>query len=154
MRNGYLNNEMSLCLVYLWKSRFLSTNVHDDIIKWKHFLHYWPFVRGIHRSPVVSPHKSQWRRALVFSLIWAWTNGWANNRDAGDLRCHCAHYDVTVMIWFPKLTPAYSICLLTGPLAGVVAISKSNFQTYFSNLYNEHVQLNHTHVNATGIYLW
>ena len=25
--------------------------LHDDIIKWKHFLRYCPFVRGIHRSP-------------------------------------------------------------------------------------------------------
>ena len=25
---------------------------HDDAIKWKHFPRYWPFVRGIHRSPV------------------------------------------------------------------------------------------------------
>ena len=25
-------------------------------------------------------------------------NGWVNNRDAGDLRRHCAHYDTTVMI--------------------------------------------------------
>ena len=24
---------------------------HDDVIKWKHFPRYWPFVRGIHRSP-------------------------------------------------------------------------------------------------------
>ena len=23
---------------------------HDDVIKWKHFPRYWPFVRGIHRS--------------------------------------------------------------------------------------------------------
>ena len=53
----------------------------------------WPFVRG----PVDSLHKGQWRRALMFSLICAWTNGWANNRDAGDLRRHHAHYDVTVM---------------------------------------------------------
>ena len=56
-----------------------------------------PFVRGIHRSPVNSPHKGQWRRALLFSLICAWINGWVNNREAGDLRHHCAHYDVTVM---------------------------------------------------------
>ena len=27
---------------------------------------YWPFVRGIHRSPVNSPHKGQWRGALMF----------------------------------------------------------------------------------------
>ena len=25
---------------------------HNDVIKWKHFPRYWPFVRGIHRSPV------------------------------------------------------------------------------------------------------
>ena len=27
----------------------------------------------------------------------AWINGWVNNGEAGDLRCHCTHYDVTVM---------------------------------------------------------
>ena len=43
--------------------------VHDDVIKWKHFPHYWPFVRVIHQSPVNYPHKSQWCRALMFSLI-------------------------------------------------------------------------------------
>ena len=37
---------------------------------------------GIHRSPVNSPHKGQWRGALMFSLICAWTNSWANNEDA------------------------------------------------------------------------
>ena len=41
---------------------------HDDVIKWKHFPCYWPFVRGIHRSPVNSPHKGQWRGALMFTL--------------------------------------------------------------------------------------
>ena len=72
---------------------------HDDVIKWKHFPRYWPFVRGIHRSPVNSPHKGQWRGALVFSLIWAWINGWVNNREAGDLRRQRAHYDVIVTRW-------------------------------------------------------
>ena len=42
-------------------------------------------------------HKGQWRRALVFSLICVWTNVWVNNQDAGDLRRHRAHYDVTEM---------------------------------------------------------
>ena len=36
--------------------------------------------------------------ALMFSLICVWINGWVNNREAGDLRWHRAHYDVTVMI--------------------------------------------------------
>ena len=71
---------------------------HDDVIKWKHFPRYWPFVRGIHRSPVNSPHKGQWCGALIFSLICARINGWVNNGEAGDLRRHRAHYDVTVML--------------------------------------------------------
>ena len=40
--------------------------VHDDVIKRKHFLRYWPFVRGIHRSPVNSPHKGQVTRSFYF----------------------------------------------------------------------------------------
>ena len=47
---------------------------------------------------LVPPLKYQWRGALMFSLICVWTNGWVINRDAGDLRRHCAHYDVIVMI--------------------------------------------------------
>ena len=70
---------------------------HDCVIKWKHFPRYWPFVRETHRSPVNSPHKGQWRGALMFPLINAWTNGWVNNRDAGDLRRHRPHHDVTVI---------------------------------------------------------
>ena len=70
---------------------------HDDIIKWKHFPRYWPFVRRIQRSPVNSPHSGQWRGALMFSLICVWINDWVNNREAGDLRRYRAHYDVIVM---------------------------------------------------------
>ena len=70
---------------------------HDDVIKWKHFPRYWPFVRGIHRSPVNSLHKGQWRGALMFSLICVWINDWVNNGEAGDLRHYRFHYDVTVM---------------------------------------------------------
>ena len=70
---------------------------YDDVIKWKHFPRYWSFVRGIHRSPKNSPHKSQWRGALMFSLICVWINGWVNNHEAGDLRRYYAHYDAGVM---------------------------------------------------------
>ena len=71
--------------------------LHDDVIKWKHFSRYWPFVRGIHRSPVNSPYRGQWRGAFMFSLIWAWINRWVNNREADNLRRYRAHYDVIVM---------------------------------------------------------
>ena len=64
-----------------WPSSFTCQNInlHDDVIKWKHFPRYWPFVRG------------------MFYLICAWINNWVNNREAGDLRRHGAHYDVIVM---------------------------------------------------------
>ena len=66
----------------------------------------WPFVRGIHRSPVNSSHKGQLRGALMFSLICVWINDWAcwvKNREAGDLRRHRTHYDVIVMHCFEKM---------------------------------------------------
>ena len=66
---------------------------HDDVIKWKHFPRYWPFVRG----PVNCPHKGQWHRALMFTLICARINDWVNNREAGDLRRYRTHFDVIVM---------------------------------------------------------
>ena len=54
--------------------------LHDDVIKWKH-----------------SPHKGQWRGALMFSLIYAWINDRVNNREAGGLRRQRGHYDVIVI---------------------------------------------------------
>ena len=67
-------------------------------------IHRW--LRGIHRSPVNSPHTDQWRGALMFSLICAWTNGWVNNQDSGDMRRHRAYYDVTVMwLYVPNSDP-------------------------------------------------
>ena len=78
-------------------------------------------LRGIHRSPVNSPHTDQWRGALMFSLICAWTGSWVNNQDAGDLRRHRAHYDVTVMwcriviqwSWQPWDLSAFNTSLLS-----------------------------------------
>ena len=78
---------------------------HDDVIKWKHFPRYWPFVRGIHQPPVNSPHKGQWRGVLMFSLICVYINGWENSREAGDFRRYRAHYDVIVMVGIRKVAP-------------------------------------------------
>ena len=47
--------------------------------------------------PVNSPHKGQWRGALMFSLICALINNWVNNPKAGDLRRRRGHCDVNVM---------------------------------------------------------
>ena len=43
-------------------------------------------------TPVDSPHKDQWREALILYLTHAWTNNWANNLDAGDLKRHRTYY--------------------------------------------------------------
>ena len=48
--------------------------------------------------PENSQHKGQWRGALMFSLICARIINWVNNREAGDLRRHRDHYDVSVMV--------------------------------------------------------
>ena len=81
-----------------WSTVLIVTNMklgqlHDNVIKWKHFPRYLPFVRGIHRSPANYPHKGQWRGALMFSLVYAWINGWVKKSEASDLRPHRAHYD-------------------------------------------------------------
>ena len=88
---------LDACLLTTQYLNQCSFIVHDDVIKWKHFPRYCPFVRGINRSPVNSPHKGQWRGALMFSLIRDWINAWVNSREAGDMRRYRVHYDVIVM---------------------------------------------------------
>ena len=88
-----LNPEISPVIADIYLGQDMMTSSNGNIFR----------VTGpLCRSPVNSPHKSQWRgAALMFSLIWAWIHSWVNNRDAGDFRRHRAHYDVIVMIWAP-----------------------------------------------------
>ena len=67
------------------------TNIHPW---WRHQMEIFFLLLALSDSP----WKGQWQGALMFSLICAWTNNRANNWDASDLKCHHAHYDVTVMI--------------------------------------------------------
>ena len=52
-------------ILWVWYPGFY----YDDVIKWKHFPRYWPFVRGIHWSPVNSPHKA--RDAKLWCFLWS-----------------------------------------------------------------------------------
>ena len=71
--------------------------------------------------PVNSPHKGQWRGALMFSLICVWINDWINNREAGDLRRYRVHYDVTVMICSDRsLTRALTLLMLRPEYSGIL----------------------------------
>ena len=75
----------------------------DDVIKWKHFPRYWPFVQGIHQLPVNSPHKGQWRRGLMcfFDLrlnkrLSKQSWGWWIETPSRSLWRHCdGHVDFT-----------------------------------------------------------
>ena len=96
----------------LWQTNFMASHFKSPAIrlfvqhiiqvnsketttsKWKHLL-----ALCAENSPVNSPHKGQWRRALMLSLICAWINVWVNNHEAGDLRRYRARCDVTVMYW-------------------------------------------------------
>ena len=71
---------------------------HDDVIKMEQFSALLTICAGNSPAPVNSPHKGQWRGALMFPLICVWINDWVNNREAGDLRRYRAHNDVTVML--------------------------------------------------------
>ena len=118
----------------------LELVIHDDVIKWKHFPRYWPFVRGIHLSSVNSPHKGQWRGALMFSLICVWINGWVNNRKASDLRRHRGHYDVNVM----KLYRASAVCVSDENTFLFVLNSNTYNQVYYDDTWGYfYFQINH-----------
>ena len=82
-------------------------------------------------SPVTGefPTQGPWRRALMFSLICAKINGWVNNREAGDLRRHRAHFNVMTSIYacmswiYPLLRPnamTEGVTNLTNHLAQIV----------------------------------
>ena len=75
----------------------IAFKVANTLICLKSIYLYWSLVK--------SPHKGQWCGALMFSLICAWANGSANNRDAGDLRRHGIHYDVT--LWTLDIQGSY-----------------------------------------------
>ena len=84
-----------------WPLFTKETNASSATTWWRHqvgtFSALLAICAGNSPVPVNSPHKGQWRGALMFSLIWAWINVWVNNGEAGDLRRHRAHYDVIVM---------------------------------------------------------
>ena len=91
-------------------------------------------MRGIQRSPVNSPHKGQWRGALMLSLICARINGWVNNREASDLRRHRTHFNVTEM--------AFSDRSNTGNHDGIY----QHWQWYLSEIHKYMIPISFQHI--------
>ena len=121
------NSCMSVLIMVCSRTQGAIKWTHDNIINWKHFSRYWPFVQEIHPSPVNFPHKGQWRGASMFSLCLH-KHGWVNNLEAGDLRHHRAHYDV---IFFNELVSMNSEPVSCGtsfilPLSDFLMYNKFN----------------------------
>ena len=75
--------------------RYSPTIIRSPYTWWRHQMETFSALLAI--CTANSPHKGQWRGALMFSLICAWINGWVNNREAGDLRRYRTHCVVIVM---------------------------------------------------------
>ena len=73
--------------------------MHDNVIKWKHFPCYWLFVRGIHRSPVNSPHKGQWRGAVMFLWSAPWIICLLTAENCFEFQALVTCYITTTHIW-------------------------------------------------------
>ena len=84
--------------------------------------------------PVNSTHKGQWRGALMFSLICVWINDWVNNREAGDLRRYCAHYDVFVMLRL--ILTRYDVFIHETVVEIVVSYAAGSWAKIYNLLYN------------------
>ena len=95
-------------------------------------------------------HKGQWRGALMFSLICARTNRWVNNREAGDLRRHQAHYDVKVMCEVLSIQPSWvqhprgkSCRHITDVIMGTIASQITSLASVYSTVYSAAGQRNY-----------
>ena len=93
-----------LSLIYHLLDTFMPEQKMVAILKWHFQIHFFSDmmmssngnILGIHRLPVNSPHKGQWHRTLMFSLICAldkWlskpTWGWWFEMPSCSLWCHC-----------------------------------------------------------------
>ena len=99
----WINNHVTSTINRYQVYKSCELVIFNIISWWRHQMETFPALLAICAGnspvPVTSPHKGQWRGTLTFSLICAWIKGWVNNREAGDLRRHSAHYDVILMLW-------------------------------------------------------
>ena len=119
-----------------------STWWPSDVMKWKHFPRYWPFVRGIHRSPVDSPHKGQWRGALMFFDLrlnirmskQCW--GWWFETPSRPLWRHCNDkwtQGQTRVLWVTKTNFLRSFIMF---MVSVFSTYQTPLTNYISHSYN------------------
>ena len=152
--NNTMGHQSMWSKIFWWDG--VPNRVRDDVIKWKHFPRLLAFCAG--------NHESQWRGALMFTLICARINGSVNNREAGDLRRYRCHYDVTVMTsdlgkYGMTKTLARTLFLNSKVVFRLVAITGAIIpgwnhvmQSSLSNSYDDGAPVNFIH--GCPIFIW
>ena len=116
----------SWCQILPYK--ILTTTLYDDLALWQTC--NIVLLKGatlILASPWGEFTEGQRRGALKFHLICRWTYGWANHWDAGDLRRHRAHYDVTVILGPSWIHVMSSLIGWNAPNSAPVCIDKHRY---------------------------
>ena len=124
-------------------------------------LTWWRYQMGTFpMSSVDYPHKVQCRGALIFTFICAWTNGWTNNQDAGDLNWLWHYRDEAVVnchsteIW-QTCQSRYRFCGLILSIPYSHVCRKSNFHEYnYSERSYSVIKSNGSKVEPWGTPLW
>ena len=78
---------------------------------WRHQMETFSALLAIcaGNSPVTGEIPTQRPVTRRFDIFLTWINSWVNNREAGNLRRHRAHYDVTVMKLLTQSAPTVPV---------------------------------------------
>ena len=114
--------------VYMKRNKRVLTQSCSYNTRWRHQMEKFS------RSPVNSPHKGQWRGALMLSLICDWVNSWVNIPEACDLRRRCAHYDVSVMTHHYLYSTFHELCLQVMRCCVFFRLVNKHFYPYYWGL--------------------
>ena len=96
----------NLSCTHLWKCfgvpthhpRGCSSAIHDESLTWKTFRVTGPLCGEFTDHRRIPRSKASGVELWCFLWSALWINSWENNREAGDLRRHRAHYDVIVIL--------------------------------------------------------
>ena len=122
-----------------------GTTFHEDVIKWKRFLRYWSFVRGIHRSPVNSSQRPVTQRfdAVLNKRLsrrwWCQTPSHSLWRHCNFMNSHidwfCFYFRFIFVYLFKRLYTSLYICVLPRHPAGDLHTSGQTWPEWrFSNM--------------------
>ena len=114
---------------------------------WRHQMETFSALQAlcVGNSPGEFPAQRPVTRSLMFSFICAWISGWVNNREAGDLRRHCAHYDVIVM------TQLIASKILTTDTHSFSSIAITNNSTHINDNHHIMIIVNISHGSSSRV---